>query len=116
VSDLTPKERRGLRARAHHLQPVVTIGEAGLTEQVIREIEANLRTHELIKIRALVEGRAARDELVSAICTATGAQAVQQIGKVLVIYRPLPPEHQNNARRRVARKPRRRTKRSFQNA
>lgn len=91
------------------------IGEAGLTEQVIGEIEVNLRTHELIKIRALGDDRAARDELVSAICLATGAQPVQQIGKVLVIYRPQPPEHQNKAKRRPGRKPRRRTKRSFQN-
>ena len=115
MSELTTKERRSLRARAHHLQPVVMIGEAGLTEQVIREIEANLRSHELIKIRALLEGRAARDELVSALCAATGAQPVQQIGKVLVVYRALPPEHKNKSKQPSARKPRRRTKRSFQN-
>jgi putative YhbY family RNA-binding protein len=114
VSELTPKERRDLRARAHHLQPVVMIGEAGLTEQVIREIEANLRSHELIKIRTLVDGRGARDELVSALCAATAAQPVQQIGKVLVVYRAYPPEHPNNAKRRPGRKPRRKTKRSFQ--
>jgi RNA-binding protein len=96
VSELTPKERRGLRARAHHLQPVVMIGDAGLTEQVIREIEANLRSHELIKIRA-GEDRAARDALVSAICAATGAHSVQQIGKIVVIYRPEPAGQQNNA-------------------
>jgi len=90
------------------------IGDAGLTEQVIREIEANLRSHELIKIRALGENRAARDALVSAICAATGAEPVQQIGKISVIYRPHPPEQQNNAIRPAGRKARRRTKRSFQ--
>jgi RNA-binding protein len=115
VSELTPKERRGLRARAHHLQPVVIIGDAGLSEKVIREIEANLRSHELIKIRAVVDDRAARDELVSALCAATGAEPVQQIGKVVVVYRALPAEQKNKAKPRPARKPRRRTKRSFQN-
>jgi RNA-binding protein len=103
-----------LRARAHHLQPVVMIGDAGLTEQVIREIEANLTSHELIKIRALGEDRAAREALVCAICAATGAQPVQQIGKIGVIYRPHPPGQQNNATRLPGRKARRRPKRSFQ--
>jgi RNA-binding protein len=103
-----------LRARAHHLQPVVRIGDAGLTEQVIREIEANLRSHELIKIRALGEDRAARDALVSAICAATGAQPIQQIGKIIVIYRAQPPEQQPNASAVRDPKARRRTKREFQ--
>ena len=114
MSELTPKERRGLRARAHHLQPVVIIGDAGLTEKVIREIEANLRSHELIKIRAVVDDRAARDELVSALCAATGAQPVQQICKIIVIYRAPPPEHQNHASAVLDAKARRRPKRSFQ--
>jgi RNA-binding protein len=115
VFELTPKERRGLRARAHHLQPVVIIGEAGLTEQVIREIEANLRSHELIKIRALVDDRTARDELVYAICTMTTAQVVQQIGKVAVVYRAGAAEDQKKRKPRPARKAARKTKRNFQN-
>jgi RNA-binding protein len=45
VKELTPAQRRDLRARAHHLQPVVMIGDAGLTPEVIREIEANLKSH-----------------------------------------------------------------------
>ena len=92
MNELTPAERGTLRARAHHLQPVVMIGDAGLTPQVMREIEANLKSHELIKIRVLGDDRHARDALPSAICEATDANAVQQIGKMLVIYRPRPPE------------------------
>jgi RNA-binding protein len=90
------------------------IGDAGLTEQVIREIEATLRSHELIKIRALGEDRAARDALVSAICAATGAQPVQQIGKIIVIYRAHPLDQQNHTRAVLDAKARRRPKRSFQ--
>jgi RNA-binding protein len=89
---LTPVERRHLKSRAHHLNPVVIIGEAGLTQQVLHEIDVGLRSHELIKIRVLGEdGRTARRDLMTAICEATGAGSVQTIGKMLVIYRPKPP-------------------------
>ena len=92
MADLTSAQRRALRARAHHLQPVVMIGDGGLTPEVEREIDANLKAHELIKIRVQGDDRTARDTLVDRICEATGAKAVQQIGKILVIYRQRPPE------------------------
>ena len=112
---LTPGERKALRAKAHHLQPVVMVGDAGLTAQVEREIEAALRAHELIKIRVLGDDRAERDTLVEAICAATGAAPVQQIGKIIVVYRPRPPEETPKKKPRPRRKPARRTKRSYQN-
>ena len=115
MNDLTPAERGVLRARAHHLQPVVMIGDAGLTARVLREIDANLKSHELIKIRVLGDDRHARDALMAAICAAADASAVQRIGKMLVIYRPGPPGEEKKVRkRRSARKAPRRTKRSFQ--
>ena len=115
MSEMTSAKRRALRARAHHLQPVVMIGDAGLTPPVLREIETNLRSHELIKIHARGDDRHARDTLFSAICEATAANAVQQIGKMLVIYRPRPPEEKKKVmKRRPARKAPRKTKRSFQ--
>jgi RNA-binding protein len=113
---LSPAERKVLRARAHHLQPVVMLGDAGLTEPVLREIEANLRSHELIKIRVLGDGRATRKDLIGAICEATGAQPVQHIGKMLVVYRARPPEEDTPVKRaRPRRKAPRRLKRSYQN-
>jgi RNA-binding protein len=116
MNEMTPAERRALRARAHHLQPVVMIGDAGLTPQVMREIEVNLKSHELIKVRVLGDDRNARDALLSAICEATAANGIQQIGKMLVIYRPRPPEEKKKAvKRRPARKAPRKPKRSFQN-
>lgn len=87
---LTPAERRALKARAHHLQPVVIVGDAGLTPTVLREIDINLKSHELIKIRVFGDDRAARAGLIEAICTPLNAVAVQHIGKVLVIFRPRP--------------------------
>ena len=114
TTELTAAERRTLRARAHRLQPVVTIGNAGLTPAVEREIEANLKRHELIKVRAGGEDRHARDALLSAICAATGAQPVQSVGRILVVYRKRPPEEEKPAKQRARRKTPRRTKRSYQ--
>lgn len=76
-----------LKARAHHLNPVVMVGQKGLTESVIAETDTALRAHELIKIRVLGDNRAEREEIGNALCAATDAQLVQHIGKLLVLYR-----------------------------
>ena len=84
---LNPAQRKSLKARAHALEPVVIIGGRGLTDEVLAEIERALRAHELIKVRAAALEREEREQAFSAICDRTGAQAVQHIGKVLVLYR-----------------------------
>jgi putative YhbY family RNA-binding protein len=115
VSILTPAERRALRARAHHLHPVIMIGEAGLTPAVLREIDIALKSHELIKIRAPGKDHGTRATMIEEICAALDASPVQHIGKILVIFRlrPEPVEPKPVARR--GRKPRFRSKRHFQN-
>ena len=90
METLTPAQRRALRAKAHHLHPVVTIGQHGLTEAVLREIDVNLKAHELIKIRVFKDVRAAREALMSAICAALNAASVQHLGKLLIVWRPAP--------------------------
>ena len=90
---MSTAERRALRARAHALKPVVTVSGAGLTESVVAEIDRCLAHHELIKIRVYGEDRAARETLLESICAGTGAQAVQHIGKILIVHRVKPPEH-----------------------
>lgn len=94
---LTPADRKALRARAHHLDPVVMIGDAGLSRAVLAEADRALGAHELIKIRVLGEDRAQRQALLTEICSALGCAAVQSIGKLLVVYRPKPIE--DSARR-----------------
>jgi RNA-binding protein len=91
--ELTPVERRLLKAHAHKLHPVVMIGGKGLTEAVLRAIDENLKSHELIKVKVGDEDRTARDAVLGRICEALDASPVQQIGKVLVLYRenPTPP-------------------------
>jgi RNA-binding protein len=92
VLTITSAERRALRARAHHLHPVVAIGQHGLTPSVIREIDVNLRAHELIKVRAFSDIRGERDAMLGQICAKLGAAPVQHIGKLLILWRPAPNE------------------------
>ncbi len=86
--ELTPDQRRHLKSLAHHINPVVMIGNNGLTDAVIREIAINLDAHELIKIRILGDDRALREQYLQQICTDLDAAPVQHIGKLLLIYRP----------------------------
>jgi putative YhbY family RNA-binding protein len=87
---LTPAERKLLKARAHSLEPVVLIGGKGLTDEVVTEVDRALAAHELIKVRAPALDREAREEALRTLCEKTRAEAVQHIGKVLVLYRPKP--------------------------
>ncbi|MEY4593279.1 MAG: ribosome assembly RNA-binding protein YhbY [Pseudomonadota bacterium] len=110
---ITSDQRRQLRAQAHGLNPVVSISENGLTESVMKEIETSLNAHELIKIRVFGDSRENRDAFLQQICTELSAASVQQIGKVLVLYRPLSEEAKNNKTQNRRAAPRR-TKRSYQ--
>ena len=84
---LTAEERKSLKARAHKLEPVVLIGAKGLTDEVVREVDQALKAHELIKVRAASLERDAREEAFKALCQRTGAESVQAVGKVFVMYR-----------------------------
>jgi RNA-binding protein len=84
---LSPAERKALKARAHPLEPVVIIGAKGLTEEVVKEVDLALKSHELIKVRAPAIERQDREQAMRTLCERTGAQAVQTIGKVFVMYR-----------------------------
>ena len=87
MKDLTPARRSELRARAHHLHPVVSIAANGLTPTVLAEIGASLQAHELIKIKTYGADREARQQLMTEVCEALGASPVQQIGNILVVWR-----------------------------
>lgn len=85
--ELTPAQRRELRARAHHLSPVVTIAGNGLAPNVVAEIERSLQAHELIKVRTQGTERDQRDALMLELCNTLGAAPVQHIGNILVVWR-----------------------------
>jgi RNA-binding protein len=117
---LSPTQRRAFKARAHHLEPVVIIGDAGLTPAVLAEIDVHLKVHELIKIRVSGEDRDSRISMIAAIGESLGASLVQHIGKILVMFRAKPAESAEKAGRKSpthkpkARNKQRRTKRSYQ--
>jgi putative YhbY family RNA-binding protein len=87
---LTPAERKAHRADAHHLDPVVMIGAEGLTAAVQREVDAALKAHGLIKVRMFSDERDQREAALQALADALGAAPVQHIGKLLVLWRPIP--------------------------
>ena len=88
--ELSPAQRKALKARAHSLNPVVMIGAKGLTDPVLREIDANLKSHELIKVKVASDEREEREAYFTQICSALQAAPVQHIGKTLVLYRENP--------------------------
>jgi putative YhbY family RNA-binding protein len=86
---LTPAQRKLHRSEAHHLDPVVMIGNDGLTPAVIKEAEMALNAHGLIKIRVLGDDRAAREEMFMGLADQLNAAPIQHIGKLLVLWRPI---------------------------
>lgn len=84
---LSPAQRREYRALAHHLKPVVTLGDKGLSEGVQEELDRALNDHELIKVKVAGSDREGRTGQAEALCRTTGAELVQLIGRVAVILR-----------------------------
>lgn len=82
--------RKQLRGIGHRLNPVVTVASKGLTEAVYAEAERALTDHELIKVRFSIADREERRAAIAAFCEHTGAQSVQEIGKIALVYRPNP--------------------------
>lgn len=89
---LTPAQRKEHRAAAHHLDPVVLIGGEGLTPAVLKEADAALKAHGLIKVRVFSDDRAARDTIFERLSDELNAAPIQHIGKLLVLWRPVPPK------------------------
>ena len=89
---LTSHQRKEKRSEAHHLDPVVLIGGDGLTPAVIRETDAALNAHGLIKVRVFSDERASRELMLATLSDQLDAAPIQHIGKLLVLWRPIPPK------------------------
>jgi RNA-binding protein len=83
---LSTQQLRYLRGLTHHLQPVVTIADKGLSENVLAEIDAALLKHELIKVKLRAE-RALRENWITELMHRSGAEKVQVIGQVACFYK-----------------------------
>ena len=84
---LLENQKRELRQRGHALKPIVIIGNAGLSESVIREIDLSLEHHELMKVRLGGADREEKRRLIASICESCHAELVQSIGHIALIYR-----------------------------
>ncbi|HWH73765.1 MAG TPA: YhbY family RNA-binding protein [Methylibium sp.] len=99
---LTPAQRKAHRADAHHLDPVVMIGGEGLSPAVVKETDAALKAHGLIKVRVFSDERDTREAMLAALCEQLDAAPIQHIGKLLVLWRPLPPKEKTEREDRKA--------------
>jgi len=84
--ELTERQRKYLRGLAHPLEPVILVGNAGLTEGVVKETARALLDHELVKVKVRGADRAARDQAFEALASQTGSALVHRIGHVGVLY------------------------------
>jgi putative YhbY family RNA-binding protein len=89
---LSPAQRKEHRSEAHHLDPVVMIGGEGLTPGVEKEVDHALKAHGLIKVRVFSDDRATREAMLAALSDKLDAAPIQHIGKLLVLWRPIPPK------------------------
>jgi putative YhbY family RNA-binding protein len=112
VPELTSAERKALRALAHHLDPVVTVGDAGLTPAVLAETGRALSAHGLIKIRVHGDDREQRLAILDEICSTLGCAPVQAIGKLLVVWREKPETGTGGDAGTARRRPGRQTKKA----
>ena len=89
---LSKKQIKFLRAKCHDLKAVILLGQKGLTEEVLSEIDIALTHHELVKIKLSVDDREQRKQMIIDICSKSHSQEVQSIGKTLSVYRVNPDE------------------------
>lgn len=98
---LTPAQRKVHRAEAHHLNAVVMIGSDGLTAAVKKETDAALNAHGLIKVRVQSDDRVSRENVFQALADELSAAPIQHIGKLLVLWRPLPEKERKTSEDRM---------------
>ena len=103
---LTPTERKVHRALAHHLDPVVMIGNDGLTPSVLKEIDLALNSHGLIKVRVLGDDRNQRESMFHELADQLGAAPIQHIGKLLIFWRPQPEKEKKSDQEKMRSKTR----------
>lgn len=87
---LSNPQKRHLRSLAHALKPVVMIGQHGMKDSILEELEIALDSHELIKVRVSAEDREDRAAMIGTMVEASGAELIQTIGHIAVLFRRNP--------------------------
>lgn len=88
--NLSESQKKFLRGLGHQLKPVVTVGDAGLSNTVMQEFDSTISHHELIKVRVRADSRQSRDALIDDLCRTAAGNLIQRIGNVALIYRSNP--------------------------
>jgi RNA-binding protein len=86
----TESQKKHLRGLGHALKPLILIGESGLSDSVRAEFESTLAHHELIKVSVRVGDRKLRDSIIAELCTSSGAELIQRVGNMALLYRENP--------------------------
>ncbi len=94
MTKLSNNQKKFLRSMGHHLKPVIMVGQHGLSEGVLAELEATMGKHELIKIKIRTDDREDKQQMIDQILKFSQSHLVQVVGNVLVIYRPFDEEPQ----------------------
>jgi RNA-binding protein len=84
---ISPSQRRYLRSLAHDLHPVILLGAKGATDAVVKELDLALSHHELVKVKLSGSDKEERDAQIAFLIEGTGAESVQQIGHIVVLFR-----------------------------
>ncbi len=92
---LSTDQKKSLRSIGHKLNPIITVASKGITDNINDEIERALNDHELIKIKLICDDREDKPGLTQTICNEHGAQLVQTIGHVILIYRKAAKQNKN---------------------
>jgi RNA-binding protein len=89
---LSESQKKYLRGLGHQLKPVITVADTGLSASILREFDATISHHELIKVRFRMANRDSRDTMIDELCRQGSGNLIQRIGNVALIYRPNPDE------------------------
>lgn len=87
---LNESQKKYLRGIGHKLKPLIMVGDAGLSDAVLAEFESTLEHHELIKVRVKAGDRATRDAMIDQLCSQSGAELIQRVGNIALVFRSNP--------------------------
>lgn len=87
---LNESQKKHLRGLGHTLKPTIMVGDAGISDAVLAEFETTIAHHELVKAKVRVGDRSQRDAIIAELCRKGGAELVQRIGNVALLYRKNP--------------------------
>jgi RNA-binding protein len=88
--NLSEPQKKYLRGLGHALKPLIMVGDAGLSDSLLAEFESTLAHHELIKVRIKAGDRESRDKMVDELCSTSGADLVQRVGNMALLFRSNP--------------------------